>query len=90
MTLGIRHWAKSKSEKPSFWSLSANLVSKRGGGQLARVCRRIILRGLKALRFNHNFRYCAPDLGLETFAGLEIRSFMKFRIFGQVDYQEKS
>ena len=90
MNLGIRHWAKSKSEKPSFWSLSANLVSKRGGGQLARVCDRISLRELKALRVNHNFRYCAPDLGLETLAGLEISSFMKYKIFGQVGYQEKS
>ena len=72
MNLEIRDWNNSKSEKPSFLDLSANLVSKRSMGQLAQVCRRITLRELKALRVNHNFRYCAPDLGLETLASLEI------------------
>ena len=66
MNLGIRHWNNSKSEKPSFSGLSANLVSRRGGGQLAQVCSRITLRELKALRVNHNFQYCAAALGLET------------------------
>ena len=66
MNLGIRHWSKSNSEKPSFLELSANLVSRRGGGQLAQVCSRITLRELKALRDNHNFLYCGAALGLET------------------------
>ena len=66
MNLGIRHWIKSKSEKPLFLDLSANLVSRRGGGQLAQVCSRITLREPKALRVNHCFLYCAAALGLET------------------------
>ena len=63
MNLGIRGWNKSKSEKPSFLDLSANLVSKRGMGQLAQVCRRITLRELNALRVNHNLKYCAAAMG---------------------------
>ena len=63
MNLGIRGWNKSKSEKPSFLDLSANLVSKRGMGQLAQVCRRITLIELNALRVNHNLKYCAAAMG---------------------------
>ena len=59
MNLGICHWSSSKSEKPSFLRLLANLATRRGGGQLAQVCSRITLRELKALRVNHIFGHCA-------------------------------
>ena len=87
MNLGICHWSISKSEKPSFLRLLANLATRRGGGQLAQVCSRITLRELKALRVNHIFEHRAlaqhPWAWKAWFEGqghLKTLIFMKFEI----------
>ena len=87
MNLGICHWSTSKSEKPSFLRLLANLATRRGGGQLAQVCSRITLRELEALRVNHIFEHRAlaqhPWAWKAWFEGqgnLKTLIFMKFEI----------